>query len=401
MENNIKKIRLVIFNETYWNKGLIYSQNIQPLYRLSKEKGAEFEVISFTSLPMFFRKRKQILKAKRELLLEGIKIKNKFVLVYPHRFFFPSRMMIPFLYMNVFLYILFISWQDRKKDVTLFLRSYQTALFFNKFYKEKNNLIFDTRTDWLEENVNLGRIKRNSITYNYWHKNLRDIVDSFRKTLCISEVCKQNMCNSLGVSDTRIDVIYNPIDYEHFNRPKVKHESVNFLYTGSIGNWNKLENYLDIFKIYNKHNSNSKVYICTATVPSVVNSVLNRQEYDGVRNSIEVHYDVSYDDLPKYYSLCDFGFQLMRIPDSRVGVKFVEYIAAGVTPIINSNVQGAVYLVDKYKMGVVLPDKASEDEIINMIERGKGCIDRSNSEYQAFKELTDINSIVKRYASYL
>ena len=397
----MQKIRLVIFNETYWNKGLIYSQNIQPLFKLSKEIGAEFEVISFTSLLLFFRKRKQIIKAKKELLKEGISVKNKFVLVYPHRFFFPNRVMIPYLYLNVFLYISSLSWRDRGKNVFLFLRSYQTALFFNKFYKEKNNLIFDTRTDWLEENVNLGRIKRYSITYNYWHKNLKAIVDTFRKTLCISEVCKNNMCKCLGVSETQIDVIYNPIDYDHFNFPKVKHQSVNFLYTGSIGNWNKLENYLDIFKIYNKHNSDSKFFICTATVPSVVNSVLNRQEYDGVRNSIEVYYNVSYDDLPTYYSICDFGFQLMRIPDSRVGVKFVEYVAAGVTPIINNNVQGAVYLANKYKIGVVLPDNASEGEIITLIEKGKDKIDRSNSEYQAFKELTDIHSIVKRYASYL
>lgn len=34
----MKIIRLVVFNEPYWDKGLIYSQNILPLLQLVKTK---------------------------------------------------------------------------------------------------------------------------------------------------------------------------------------------------------------------------------------------------------------------------------------------------------------------------------------------------------------------------
>ncbi len=394
----MKQIRLVIFNESYWNKGLIYSQNILPLKKLSQEIGNQFEVISFTSLLMYFRKRKQIIKTKKELSEEGVIVKDKFVLVYPHSIFFPKRGMIPFLFLNVFLYIILMSWKDRKKDITLFLRSYQTALFFNKFYKIKNNLIFDTRTDWLEENVNLGRIEKGSKTYSYWHKNLKIIVESFRKTLCISEVFKDNLCGSLGVSSQKVEVVYNPIDYNHFNLPKIEHEGVNFLYTGSLGNWNKLENYLEIFCAYARQKGNATFTICTGTVPSIVNAVLEKEEYDDIRELVNVYYNVPLTELPVIYSKCDYGFQLMKSPDSRVGVKFIEYIAAGVTPIINENVQGAVFLAKKYKMGIVLSSKDTISEIVKKIEKGEGRINKSSNEYKAFKDLTDLGMVVQKYS---
>lgn len=397
----MKTIRLVIYNEAYWNKGLIYSQNILPLYNLSKNRGCNFEIISFTSLLMYFRKRKQILKAHKELSSEGIKVIDKFVFVYPHRIFFPHFLVIPYLYINVCFYIIFLSKKDKNESITYFLRSYQTALFFYKFYRFKSNLIFDTRTDWLEENVNLGRIKRGSKTYNYWMHNLKRIIIEFRKTLCISAVCKSNICKSLDVPSDNVDVVYNPIKYDHFNVNKISHEGVNFLYTGSIGNWNKLENYIKIFQIYLRIKGNAKFIVCTSSAPAIVNSVLARSEYSNIRNYIDVHYSVSYNELPQYYALCDYGFQLMEKPDSRVGVKFVEYIAAGITPIINSNVQGAVYLAEKYNMGVIILENDSDEVIISKIEKGRNQIDRKSNNFNSFRELTDIDNIAQKYSFYL
>lgn len=51
----MKKIRLVVFNEPYWDKGLIYSQNILPLLQLVKTKEYSLDVLSFTSLPFYLR----------------------------------------------------------------------------------------------------------------------------------------------------------------------------------------------------------------------------------------------------------------------------------------------------------------------------------------------------------
>ena len=56
----MKIIRLVVFNEPYWDKGLIYSQNILPLLQLVKTKEYTLDVISFTSLPFLLKSKKRI-----------------------------------------------------------------------------------------------------------------------------------------------------------------------------------------------------------------------------------------------------------------------------------------------------------------------------------------------------
>lgn len=54
-----KKIRLMIFNEIFWDKGLIYSQNILPLMKL-KQKNENY-IIQYTP-PKFLPRSKQIKK---------------------------------------------------------------------------------------------------------------------------------------------------------------------------------------------------------------------------------------------------------------------------------------------------------------------------------------------------
>jgi glycosyltransferase involved in cell wall biosynthesis len=394
----MEKIRLVIYNETYWNKGLIYSQNMIPLKQVADKIGAEFEVISFTSLIMYFRKRNLIKQAKIQLRSEGIIVKDRYVLTYPHNLFFPRLAMIPYLYLNIFIYVLLLACKDRHKNVVSFLRSYPPALFFSKFYPNHKNLIFDTRTDWLEENVNLGRMKKNSYTYKYWQKNLKNIVTNFRKTLSISDICQTSMCENLAVDKSFVDVVYNPIDYNHFYAQKIDHKGYNFLYTGSLGNWNKLENYLDVFCAFYKEHLDSKFIICTGTNQKIVEEILSRSEYSDVHKHVEVHYNVPYKELPQIYSLCDFGFQLMATPDSRVGVKFVEYIAAGIIPIINENVRGAAFLSKKYGIGVVLSVNDSDAEIVSKIECA-ATINSNSANYKAFRSKTDVDSIVNAYLS--
>ena len=56
----MKKINLVVFNEPYWDKGLIYTQNILPLLQLVKIGEYSLDIVSFTSLPFLFKRKKNI-----------------------------------------------------------------------------------------------------------------------------------------------------------------------------------------------------------------------------------------------------------------------------------------------------------------------------------------------------
>lgn len=391
----MKTIRLVVFNEEYWGTGLIYSQNLLPLLSLKKKYDVKVELISFTSIPMLYLRRKNIIETKERLHREGIKVRNLPVLYYPTRFMLPYWFLLPYFFLNVFLYILWLRIADRKKDVVYNLRSYQPALAFYGLYGNREKLIFDPRTDFVEEKVNAGQFKEGGLTARYWRKMEGKFIRTFQKTIVISDPFKDNMISVHKVESSKIEVLYNPINYSHFSYPKEKHEGYVFLYTGSIGGWNKLENYLDIFLMFNKHYPNSKFIVCTSAAQDKLEPIIRDLKYESIVERVEIHYNVAYEVLPSIYAQCDYGFQIMKKKDSRVGVKFIEYIAAGVTPIISENVQGAAVLVEKYGMGIVIGDDDSETIICNKI-KGASIIDRNSESFLAFKSLTDTANISER-----
>lgn len=396
MNRIMKTIRLVIFNEEYWGKGLIYSQNIMPLKVLSSEYNSKVELITFTSLPLMLLERKRIKETKEMLQSENVKVRNYPVLYFPTRFLLPRWFLLPYFYLNVMFYVLWLRLADGNKEVVYNLRSYQPALAFYLFYGHKERLVFDPRTDFVEEKVNAGHFKENGLTAMFWNKMEGDFVRKMRKTIVISDPFKENMVRKHHLqNDNKLAVVYNPINYSHFSREKEPHKGVNFLYTGSLGGWNKIENYLEVFKAYHEKNPNSKFIVCTSASPAKIEQTLLEPAFDDVKDSVEVHFNVSYDELPKYYAQCDYGFQIMKKRDSRVGVKFIEYIAAGVTPIVSKEVEGAVVLAERYGMGIVINSDDTQEEIVKKIENMKG-IDRNAKGYQDFKMLTDTANIGER-----
>lgn len=151
----MKKIRLVVFNEPYWDKGLIYSQNILPLLQLVKTKEYALDVVSFTSLPFLFKSRRDIQATKDELAEYGVNVMNFPVFFYPTRFMLLKYFLLPFYFLNVFFYIKYLDGKDEKDSTNILysIRSYQAALGFLKFYKEKNRIIFDTEQIGLKKTL--------------------------------------------------------------------------------------------------------------------------------------------------------------------------------------------------------------------------------------------------------
>ena len=80
-------LSLVIFNEEFWNKGLIYSQNIKPLLEIRKNHPEySIEFISFTSIALYFRERQAIKKQTKSYKNEGIKVHLFPILFYPTKY---------------------------------------------------------------------------------------------------------------------------------------------------------------------------------------------------------------------------------------------------------------------------------------------------------------------------
>lgn len=390
----MKKIKLVVFNEPYWDRGLIYSQNILPLLQLVKTGEYSLDVISFTSLPFLFKCKKEIQSTKDELKGVGVNIKNFPVLFYPTRFMLLRYFLLPFYFLSVYLYIKYLSSQDAKStdDVFYSIRSYQAALGFLKFYENKDRVIFDTRTDWIEENINVGNFKSASLTVKYWRKTEKQMLLNFRKTLFISDLFRDAVLkrHSIPLDENKYCLVYNPINYKHFQSVQNTDQDNNFLYTGSLGHWNNISIYLDFFMTVADHMPTSKLIVCTSSPVHKVEPTFNQAKYDGIRHRVEIHYNVPYSELPSYYSRCTYGLQLMSKKDTRVGVKFIEYIAANLIPIVNTNVMGAAALARKYGIGIVLEGKT--ESACAIIERLKQVRqNRNNSKLTEFRQMTDLN----------
>lgn len=389
----MKNIRLVVFNEPYWDKGLIYSQNILPLLQLVKTRNYSLDIFSFTSLPMLFKHQRQIQKTKNDLKQYNVSIRDFPILFYPTRFMLLRYLLIPYYYINVYFYIIFLNWKDKDlKELFYSIRSYQAALGFLKFYKKKERIIFDTRTDWIEENINIGNFKPRDRTVKYWEKAEKQMLLKFRKTLFISDLFRDAVLkrHSINLDENRYCLVYNPIDYKHFQSVKNNDYNNNFLYTGSLGHWNNISIYLDFFMNLADKMPTSKLIICTSSPVHKVKPIFNQTKYDLIRNRVEIHYNVPYSELPSYYARCTYGLQLMNKKDTRVGVKFIEYIAANLIPIVNTNVMGAAALSRKYDIGIVLEDMGDNvDAISCRLKQIKQ--NRTNSKLSDFRKLTDIN----------
>lgn len=388
-----KTIRLVVFNEIYWGKGLIYSQNILPLKKLANETGSQIELFSFTSILKLFLDRKSISEFRFMMAKEGVTVKNLPVFFYPARVFLLRYFLIPYFYLNVAPYVWFLRRKDKKIDVVYSLRSYATSLAFYKFYGDYNKLVFDPRTDWIEENVNAENFKPDSETVRFWNRMEGEFVRRFKKTILISDTFRDNTITKHNIKETdRLEIVYNPIDYALFSIEKVPHEGKRFLYTGSFGRWNRLETYLDFFKSIFANDSTCSMLICTSSSRAIVEKIISSAEYICIRPAVRVYYNVSRDDLPKYYAMCDYGLQLMTKKDSRVSVKYVEYVAAGITPIISENVQGATHIAKKYGLGIILSsDINSGDNYTTICEANT--IDINSNSYNKFRAVSDLNGI--------
>lgn len=390
----MKKIRLVVFNEPYWDKGLIYSQNILPLLQLVKTGKYSLDIISFTSLPFLFKSKTNIQATKNDLKQYGVNVRNFPVLFYPTRFMLLRYFLLPFYFLNVFLYVKFLNHQDEKSDKDIFynIRSYQAALGFLKFYKNKDRIVFDTRTDWIEENINVGNFKPDGATVKFWRNAEKQMLLKFRKTLFISDLFRDAVLkrHSIKLDDNKYCLVYNPINYKHFHSVQNHDQYNNFLYTGSLGHWNNISIYLDFFlKVADKMPS-SKLIVCTGSPIHKIEPTFNMPKYDAIRNRVEIHYSVPYSELPSFYARCTYGLQLMSKKDTRVGVKFIEYIAANLIPIVNTNVMGAAALARKYEIGIVLDDETEEvDSIVYRLEQIKQ--NRNNSKLAEFRKITDLN----------
>lgn len=384
-------LNFVIFNENFWDQGLIRTQNVIPLKKLCNKKGYKLKILSFTSVYSLFKNRRQIKQSIKELNEDNISISLFPVLFIPTRYMILKIWLVPFFFLNILPYLIYLNLTTNHKNDVFLCRSYPISLGFLTFYKNKKSLNFDPRTDWIEENINIGYFKKNSLSVRYWINREKAILKEFNKTYFISEHFKKTVLHRHNLSDdsNKYHIQYNVVEISY----PIDHISnnSNFLYTGSLGHWNNIDMYLDFFLKVNTKYPNSNLIICTTTDYSKLQPSLSNPKYKKIINRVKIFYNLSRKELLKQYAQCKYGLQIMNKPDSRVGVKFIEYIAYGMVPIANENVLGAREIIDKYGIGAMIPSTTSDSKLTVLLEKANS-FNQENPYHKALIKLIDSNN---------
>lgn len=328
----MSKYYYLIINEDI-NSGLLKSQVVAPIDNLKKEE------IKIINIHKFFK------RVKEENVNIALAIPYK---IFMFNIFFFLTPVIAFFYSLVLFFII-------KKDSIIIARSYfPTLVAFNLSKIKRIEFIFDSRSLFIDENIQTGRIKYKSLNYNMWKYFERQFVLNAKTTIAVSlkqEEFYKSICSNCSVMLIPC-YISQAVIYDNDTLSKTKSklgfnsDDIVVCYFGSLDDgWNNIDMYVEAFtKIISKgvkilvisQNYNNLIKDNRLNIENLV--ILNTTNL----NSVE---------LSKFMQVCDYGIVLMRKMsdwETRLSVKFVEYLNNGLQVIVGEYVGEAARYSQEY-----------------------------------------------------
>jgi len=218
---------------------------------------------------------------------------------------------------------------------------------------KKVNYIFDTRSLFIDESTLNGTILKDGLNYKMWKYFEKKILQNSYKTTAVS--LKQKEYYEMIFPDVNIELIpcyIMPIEKidngEQLNLRKrigFYKQDIVICYYGSLDNgWNNIDMYSAFFKECIE--LNYKVLVISQNYNNIINDnrlkneniiLLNTNNLDNV-------------ELLQYLQVADYGVVLMKKSadwETRLSVKFVEYLNAGLQVIVGEYVGEAVRYAKK------------------------------------------------------
>jgi hypothetical protein len=262
-----------------------------------------------------------------------------------------------FLFSNlIFLYVIYCFFQAlfisvyirRKKFSAVYCRGYVSGLIgaiINRLFNTP--YVFDPRSMFVQENKGAGKIKNKRIE-SVWLRIERFIVEGAHRVVSVSRSQSKYYENNYKMRDSVIIPCFSaparPIKEKQASELKRElgfaESDVIVGYFGSLDyKWNNINHYISLFDVIRE--KGAKVLILS-------------QNHDLINKHIESHPNVrvlvtngvSIDELRQTLQICDYGLvSMMPLPDweSRLSVKFVEYLGAGLTVLVGKYVGEAVW----------------------------------------------------------
>jgi len=228
-----------------------------------------------------------------------------------------------------------------------------------------NKYIFDYRGNMILEAVDLGKMKKNSISIY-----LLSVLEKILLKRASSIICVSNKQENLFEKYKNVTVVYNATETFNINHTNITGKRlIKIAYVGNATSWHCIE---ELFILANKiEELGFEVKLKIASGKSSV--FLKYSKFYNIKN-IEIKY-LSQNNVKAFVSDCDFGYCLIKNSPSKevcFPVKFSEYISAGIPVLINKNIGDLEEIVTNYNLGVCLKSPQNVNSInINHIQKFK------------------------------
>jgi len=326
---------------------------------LSKNKKIEIILIWFYRVDLLF-KEKENWEQKKKLRNLGVKI----VCIPFISWTFPmSWWHLIFVAPQWFISLLLIRYIYKIR--VLHCRSYHSGLIGaigNKLFGVK--YIFDPRSPFPEENVSSKIWKIKSFNYLYWKKIEKYLINNAVKVFLVSKSLLKEYQNNDKREKFVIVPNNYPLSFDIRYEMSLGNNDVTekICYVGSFGHWNDYRLYLRLFKSIIREFG--CIYIFQIITPKKFHKeIKNYAEKLKIPNDLIELMQVDQFDIAKTIGSSLAGIYLMSQEDSRLGVKTVEYLRAGIPVIVSRSIEGAVLLVEEENVGVIIDDIDDVNEI--------------------------------------
>jgi hypothetical protein len=259
-----------------------------------------------------------------------------------------------------------------KKNSKVVARSYFPSLVTYFLKKIKNiDYIFDSRSLFIDESTLNGNMKESALNFKMWKYFEKKIVCNSYKTTAVSTKQKEfyeSLCPNALVEliPCYISPVENTSQEQQLHLRQelgYKPEDIVIVYYGSMDNgWNNIEMYASFFK--ECESFSYKVLVISQHYNSIKND--DRLELKNI-TLLNTNHKTS-KELLNYLQIGDYGVVLMKKAadwETRLSVKFVEYLNVGLQVIVGEYVgEAARYSREEFSERTVV--YKNKDDLQNL-----------------------------------
>tara|TARA_A100000164_G_C21904005_1_gene772009 strand:- start:648 stop:1880 length:1233 start_codon:yes stop_codon:yes gene_type:complete len=364
------KIAYILYNERPMS-GILRSQVLNVLNEIHQNHGnISIELICFWQPHILITHKKELKEMNLKCHMSGIVQKNYFICP-PNRIL--DKHPLTFDILNKWVQ-LFLKKILKKGFDIVHSRAYYAGYFVSEIankYKIKH--IFDARSLFPDEMLASGIVNAEDTKYKMWKNIEEKIISSSDANIAVSEGMKRVIDNKYKLSnityiplcvDTKLSRDINS-DKEKIRKNLGIKQSKIIGYCGSLStNFNNnIYLYIKYMKFIISKCADTHFLIITQ---SDIIKIMNESNIQKENYSI---FQARGKKLFELLGSCDAGIFVMdpgKDRETRLGIKFVEYLSAGIPVIANSNVGDATKIIKEKGFGVVmdLNDPVNDTEIL-------------------------------------